>query len=79
MKLSGWHSQRPLLAASRALVTIIENRLGFVCTRPAARGNAKRVTQLVQVVATLRRGAANLFIGYGLADADVHVFNTLSA
>lgn len=76
--MSGWLAQRSLLAACRALVAIVENGLGLVCTRAAARGDAKGFAQLVQVVATGRSSTANLLVGYGFADADIHDFNTLS-
>ncbi len=60
------------------LVGLGENRLGLVGAHAAAGGDAQLRSELIQVVHTAGRSAADLLVGDGFADTDVHKFNNLA-
>ena len=51
---------------------LIEDFLGRSRTRPAACGDTQCSTQLVNGAYAVSSGAADLFVGYRVTDADVH-------
>lgn len=60
------------------LVGLSENRLGLIGAHAAARGDAQLRSKLIEVIYTAGRSAADLLVGDGFADADVHKFNNLA-
>jgi hypothetical protein len=60
------------LGAAVAHDLLVEDLLGRPRTRTAAGGNTELSAQLVQRVDAVSRGAADLFVGYRVADTDVH-------
>ncbi len=60
------------------LIGLVQYGLGLVGAAAAAFGDAQVRSELIEIVHAGGRSAADLLIGYGFADADVHKFNNLA-
>ena len=62
----------------RARVRLVQDLQRLAGTAAAAGRHAETLAKLVEVADPPSRGAANLFVGHGVADADIHKFNDLA-
>jgi hypothetical protein len=53
--------------------------LSLACATTAARSNTQRFPELKKIIHTVGGSPADLFVGNGFADADVHLINNSTA
>lgn len=56
-----------------------QDLLSLTCATTAARSNTQRFPELKKIIYTVSGSPADLFIGNGFADADVHFINNSMA
>ena len=61
------------------VAVFLEDGLRLILTGATANSDSELHLQCTETVGARRNSAANLLLGYGVADADVHNFNHLGA